>query len=57
MLSLTTIWTPTLHLVFLFSQIAVLIANAIASILQPSVYDSIILLKGLSYLPDLKPNK
>lgn len=38
-------------------MIAVLIANAVASILQPSVYDSIILLKGLSYLPDLKPNK
>ena len=34
-----------------------LIANGIASTLQPSVYDSIILLKGLSYLPDLKPNK
>ena len=34
-----------------------LISNAIASALQPSIYDSIILLKQLSYLPDLKPNK
>jgi chloride channel 2 len=38
-------------------MIAVLISNAIASALQPSIYDSIILLKQLSYLPDLKPNK
>ncbi len=38
-------------------QIAVLIANAISSALQPSFYDSIILLKQLQYLPDLKPNK
>jgi len=37
-------------------MIAVLISNAIASVLQPSFYDSIILLKQLSYLPDLKPN-
>ena len=41
----------------LSSQIAVLIANAISSLLQPSIYDSIILLKELSYLPDLKINK
>jgi chloride channel 2 len=38
-------------------MIAVLISNAISSALQPSIYDSIILLKQLSYLPDLKPNK
>lgn len=38
-------------------MIAVLIANALASLLQPSFYDSIIFLKQLSYLPDLKPNK
>ena len=38
-------------------QIAVLIANSISSLLQPSIYDSIILLKELSYLPDLKINK
>ena len=42
---------------FIYVQIAVLIANAVASVLQPSFYDSIILLKKLSYLPDLKPNK
>ena len=35
-------------------MIAVLIANAIASLLQPSFYDSIILIKELPYLPDLK---
>jgi len=35
-------------------MIAVLIANAISSLLQPSFYDSIILIKELPYLPDLK---
>ncbi|XP_065333405.1 chloride channel protein 2 isoform X1 [Cloeon dipterum] len=34
-------------------MIAVLISNAIASLLQPSLYDSIILIKRLPYLPDL----
>ena len=38
-------------------MIAVLISNAIASLLQPSFYDSIILLKSLPFLPDLKTNK
>ncbi|KAL1115624.1 hypothetical protein AAG570_005914 [Ranatra chinensis] len=37
-------------------MIAVLIANAIASLLQPSLYDSIILIKKLPYLPDLLPS-
>jgi chloride channel 2 len=32
---------------------AVLVANAVASFLQPSAYDSIILIKKLPYLPDL----
>ena len=35
--------------------VAVLIANAIASLLQPSCYDSIILIKKLPYLPDILP--
>ena len=34
-------------------MIAVLISNAIAQMLQPSIYDSIILIKGLPYLPDV----
>lgn len=34
-------------------MIAVLISNAIAQSLQPSIYDSIILIKGLPYLPDV----
>lgn len=37
-------------------MIAVLIANAIASLLAPSIYDSIILIKKLPYLPDLLPS-
>ncbi|KAK7572172.1 hypothetical protein V9T40_014644 [Parthenolecanium corni] len=37
-------------------MIAVLIANAIAALLQPSLYDSIILIKKLPYLPDLLPS-
>lgn len=32
---------------------AVLISNAVAALLQPSLYDSIILIKKLPYLPDL----
>ena len=47
----------TVTFCLLRSQIAVLIANAVANLLQPSFYDSIIMLKQLSYLPDLKPNK
>ncbi|XP_066997204.1 chloride channel protein 2 isoform X2 [Anabrus simplex] len=35
---------------------AVLISNAIAALLQPSLYDSIILIKKLPYLPDLLPS-
>ncbi|XP_077868666.1 chloride channel protein 2-like [Saccoglossus kowalevskii] len=34
-------------------MIAVLIANAIAHLLQPSIYDSIIQIKRLPYLPDI----
>ncbi|KAG7166664.1 Chloride channel protein 2-like 1, partial [Homarus americanus] len=34
-------------------MIAVLIANGIAQLLQPSVYDSIIQIKKLPYLPDI----
>jgi len=36
--------------------LAVLIANAVANILQPSIYDSIIQIKRLPYLPNLLPN-
>ena len=38
-------------------MIAVLISNAIAQWLQPSIYDSIILIKGLPYLPDVASSK
>jgi chloride channel 2 len=34
----------------------VLISNATAALLQPSLYDSIILIKKLPYLPDLLPS-
>ncbi|CAH1134809.1 unnamed protein product [Ceutorhynchus assimilis] len=37
-------------------MISVLISNAIASLLAPSLYDSIILIKKLPYLPDLLPS-
>lgn len=37
-------------------MISVLIANATAALLQPSIYDSIILIKKLPYLPDLLPS-
>merc|ERR1719369_160574 len=43
-----THWVPVL--------IAVLVANAIAACLQPSCYDSIILIKKLPYLPDIIPS-
>merc|ERR1719495_897791 len=36
--------------------IAVLVANAVAACLQPSCYDSIILIKKLPYLPDIIPS-
>uniref|UniRef100_A0A914C2F8 Chloride channel protein n=1 Tax=Acrobeloides nanus TaxID=290746 RepID=A0A914C2F8_9BILA len=36
-------------------MIAVLVANAICSYLQPSIYDSIIKIKHLPYLPDIPP--
>lgn len=37
-------------------MISVLVSNAIAALLQPSMYDSIILIKKLPYLPDLLPS-
>jgi chloride channel 2 len=37
-------------------QIAVLIAKAIAALLQPSVFDNIIIIRNLPYLPDLLPS-
>lgn len=37
-------------------MIAVLIANYVASLLQPSMYNSYILIKKLPYLPDLLPS-
>uniref|UniRef100_A0A182P7R8 Chloride channel protein n=1 Tax=Anopheles epiroticus TaxID=199890 RepID=A0A182P7R8_9DIPT len=37
-------------------MIAALISNAVAALLQPSMYDSIILIKKLPYLPDLLPS-
>lgn len=37
-------------------MIASLISNAVAALLQPSMYDSIILIKKLPYLPDLLPS-
>lgn len=36
--------------------ISVLISNAVAALLQPSCYDSIILIKKLPYLPDILPS-
>lgn len=36
--------------------LAVLIANAIANLLQPSIYDSIIQIKRLPYLPNYLPS-
>lgn len=36
-------------------MIAVLISNAVAAFLQPSFFDSVILIKKLPYLPDLLP--
>ena len=44
-------------LFFLFLQIAVLISVAVASLIQPSFYDSIIQLKELPFLPDIKLHK
>lgn len=37
-------------------MIAVLVSNAVGALLQPSIYDSIILIKKLPYLPDLLPS-
>lgn len=37
-------------------MIAVLVSNAVASLLGPSIYDSIILIKRLPYLPDILPS-
>lgn len=36
-------------------MIAVLVSNAVAALLQPSLYDSMIKLKRLPYLPDILP--
>lgn len=36
--------------------VAVLVSNAISTLLQPSLYDSIILIKKLPYLPDILPS-
>lgn len=36
--------------------VAVIIANFVAGMLQPSCYDSIILIKKLPYLPDIIPS-
>ena len=38
-------------------MIAVLIANAVAQLLTPSIYDSIIQIKSLPYLPDLRKGR
>lgn len=43
----------TFLILLFYFQIAVLIANGIAQLLQPSVYDSIIQIKKLPYLPDI----
>lgn len=37
-------------------MMAVLIANYVASLLQPSMYDTYIMIKKLPYMPDLLPN-
>lgn len=34
-------------------MIAVLVSNAISSLLQPSFYESLIMIKKLPYLPDI----
>ena len=39
--------------VFVVWQIAVLISNAVAHCLQLSIYDSLIQIKKLPYLPDI----
>ena len=36
--------------------VAVLVSNAISTLLQPSLYDSIIMIKKLPYLPDILPS-
>jgi len=37
-------------------MVAVLISNAVAGLLQPSIFDSILVLKKLPYLPDFIPS-
>jgi CBS domain-containing protein len=37
-------------------MLAVIIANAVCSNLQPSIYDCIITIKHLPYLPDIPPS-
>jgi chloride channel 2 len=34
-------------------QLAVIVANAVAAYLAPSIYDSMIQMKNLPYLPDI----
>ena len=36
--------------------VAVLVSNAISTLLQPSLYDSIIMIKKLPYLPSILPS-
>lgn len=36
--------------------VAVLVSSAISTLLQPSLYDSIIMIKKLPYLPDILPS-
>ena len=36
--------------------VAVLISNAVSSLLQPSLYESIIIIKKLPYLPTIRPS-
>ena len=36
--------------------VSVLISNAVSSLLQPSLYESIIIIKKLTYLPTIRPS-
>lgn len=38
-------------------MIAVLVSNAVSSLLQPSFYESLIMIKKLPYLPDIISSK
>ena len=37
--------------------VAVLVSNAISTLLQPSLYESIIMIKKLPYLPSILPSR